>query len=189
MKKQINLNGRTIDYTLRVSRRAKSVRLTIRRDGNVAVTLPWRMSQRFAEKFMVKKSQWVLDMLDRFAKMPGVPLIKGTKKDFLEHRAFAKALAEARIEHFNAIYNVAFNRVSIRNQKTRWGSCSRKGNLNFNYKIALLHPKLADYIIVHELCHLKELNHSKAFWDLVALAVPDHRVLRAELRKGSEAYV
>jgi len=189
MKKQISLNGRIIEYTLKQSRRARMPRLTIQRDGGITVTLPWGTRERFAERFMIQKSQWVIDTLDRFAKMPGIPLIKGTKKDYLLHKAFARALAEARVEHFNGIYNFSFNRVSIRNQKTRWGSCSRKGNLNFNYKIALLHPNLADYIIVHELCHLKELNHSKKFWDLVAIAVPDHRTLRAELRRGREAYL
>jgi len=88
------------------------------------------------------------------------------------------------VEYFNAMYGLRCNRITIRNQKTRWGSCSRKGNLNFNYKIALLPQRLADYIIVHELCHLGEFNHSRKFWALVAQTMPDHVDLRKELKKN-----
>ena len=85
--------------------------------------------------------------------------------------------------YFNGVYKFKFNKVNIRNQKTRWGSCSAKGNINFNYKIALLPERLADYIIVHELCHLGEFNHSRKFWDLVVEAIPDHREIRSELKQ------
>ncbi|PIP23438.1 MAG: hypothetical protein COX90_01110 [Candidatus Nealsonbacteria bacterium CG_4_10_14_0_2_um_filter_38_17] len=70
----------------------------------------------------------------------------------------------------------------MKNQKTRWGSCFKKGNPNFNYKIALLSQRLADYIVVHELCHLGELNHSQKSWNLVAKAVPDYPEIRDELK-------
>jgi len=86
------------------------------------------------------------------------------------------------LEYFNTFYNFKWGRVTIRNQKTRWGSCSKKGNLNFNYKIALLKPSQADYIIVHELCHLKEFNHGKNFWSLVAQTIPDYKEVRSSLR-------
>ena len=117
-------------------------------------------------------------------KFPIRNFAKGNRKDFLAHKERARALAKDRLAYFNGICNLSYGRISIRNQKTRWGSCSRKGNLNFNYKIVLLPPRHADYIIAHELCHLKELNHSKRFWDLVAELIPDHRAIRAELRKG-----
>ena len=92
----------------------------------------------------------------------------------------------ARLTHWNQFYGFTFGRVTIKNHKSRWGSCSKKGNLNFNYKIALLPSELADYIIVHELCHLGEFNHSSRFWALVAKAIPNHRVLRARLRFNRE---
>jgi len=93
-------------------------------------------------------------------------------------------LVKDKIEVFNKIYGlIPLNRIAIRNTKSRWGSCSTKGNLNFNYRIVFLPPKLADYLIVHELCHLKEFNHSKRFWDLVARAVPDYKKLQKELKK------
>ena len=90
-------------------------------------------------------------------------------------------LATERIAHFNKEYGFVFKKISIRNQKTRWGSCSKTGTISFNYKIALLPPQLRDYIIVHELCHVGEMNHSRRFWALVARTIPDYASLRKEL--------
>lgn len=111
-------------------------------------------------------------------------------KTFLLHKESARVLVHSRLEYFADIYRVThghptltYGRVSIRDQKTRWGSCSRRGNLNFNYKIVFLPPHLADYLVVHELCHLLQFDHSTAFWSLVALAVPDYVRCREELRK------
>ena len=104
------------------------------------------------------------------------------KGDYALHKKNARTLAEERLVHFNSLYHFSYDRISIRNQKTRWGSCSKKGNLSFNYRIVLLPPHLADYIIVHELCHLEVFNHSKQFWDMVARTIPAHRELRRELR-------
>jgi predicted metal-dependent hydrolase len=84
--------------------------------------------------------------------------------------------------YFNIFYNVVWKKVTIRNQKTRWGSCSRSGNISFNYKIALLPERLADYVVVHELCHLKEMNHSKQFWNLVAQTLPDYQSIRKQFK-------
>jgi predicted metal-dependent hydrolase len=76
-----------------------------------------------------------------------------------------------------------FKHMSIRSQRTRWGSASSRGNLSFNYRIIYLPPELQDLIIAHELCHLREMNHSPAFWALVEKAVPDYKRLRRELRR------
>lgn len=97
-------------------------------------------------------------------------------------RETARALVHARLEHFNQYYNFTYNKVAIRNQKTRWGSCSNKGNLNFSVRILTLEPDAQDYLIVHELCHLKEFNHSSRFWDLVAQQIPDYKRIRRLLR-------
>ncbi len=83
----------------------------------------------------------------------------------------------------NVHYGFEYKKVAIRDQKRRWGSCSKSGNLNFNYRILFLPPHLADYIIVHELCHLKEFNHGKNFWTLVGQAVPVYESHKQELRR------
>jgi len=112
--------------------------------------------------------------------------VKRVSKKYLENKEKARELVKARLEYFNTFYGYKWGKIAIRNQKTRWGSCSKKGNLNFNYKIVLLPPSYSDYIIVHELCHLEEFNHSENFWNLVAKTIPNWRVIRMNLRKSSQ---
>jgi hypothetical protein len=148
------------------------------------VTAPRNISENVIEQFIIKKSQWIIDKLEYFKNIPGQVFAGAVKKDYRVFKGQALILAQKRIEYFNKIYGLKFNKISIKNQKTRWGSCSIKGNLNFNYKIALLPERLADYIIVHELCHLKEFNHSPKFWSLVFKMVPDYLEARKELKKN-----
>jgi predicted metal-dependent hydrolase len=108
---------------------------------------------------------------------------RGTRKQYLLHKEQARILVKSRLEYFNLYYKFPIKKIFIKNQRSRWGSCSSKGNLNFNYKIALLPPELADYLVVHELCHLGEFNHSSAFWALVAETLPDWENRRAALKK------
>jgi predicted metal-dependent hydrolase len=86
------------------------------------------------------------------------------------------------LEHYNQHYQLQYNRVAIRNTRSRWGSCSSKKNLNFNYRILFLEPELQDYLIVHELCHLQEMNHAPQFWTLVAEQIPDYKACVQRLR-------
>jgi len=88
-----------------------------------------------------------------------------------------------RVRHFNVHYDLPVRKIAIRNQKSRWGSCSKKGNLNFNYKLALMPAEIRDYIIVHEICHLKEFNHGRGFWNLVNETVPTYKEMRKKLRE------
>ena len=103
-------------------------------------------------------------------------------KHYLEHKEEARELVLARLAHYNQHYNFEWKRVAIRNQRRCWGSCSELGNLNFNYKILFLPESIRDYIIVHELCHLKELNHGPQFWALVEEQVPEYKNIVKELR-------
>ncbi len=104
------------------------------------------------------------------------------REKYLQYKEVARVLVLERLAIYNQIYQYKYNRISIRDQKTRWGSCSSKGNINFNYKIALLPTHLADYIVVHELCHVGEMNHSSRFWDLVARTIPNYLECRAQLK-------
>lgn len=98
------------------------------------------------------------------------------------HKEYARSLILERLAYWNQFYGVTYNRVAIRDQRSRWGSCSTKGNLNFNYRIAFLAPELRDYIIVHELCHRIEFNHSPAFWAHVARTIPTYYACIQHLR-------
>jgi predicted metal-dependent hydrolase len=135
---------------------------------------------------MKKKAEWIVSTFDKLALMS--PVASEDTRDntgllYETHKGQARVLAHERVTHFNAFYGFTWNRISIRNQKTRWGSCSAKGNLNFSYKLALLPPHLSDYIVVHELCHLKEFNHGDTFWSLVEQTIPNHKALRKELNE------
>lgn len=102
---------------------------------------------------------------------------------YLKHKEQARALVKERLEFFNAHYQFSYGRVAIKDQRTRWGSCSSKGNLNFSYRLVFLPAECVDYVIVHELCHLKEFNHSPRFWALVAQTIPNYKKLRAQIQK------
>lgn len=184
MKRQIELHERKVPYTLKVSKRAKRLRLAIYCNGAFVVTAPKDLEQSLVEKFIIKKSQWVLDKIDYFSVFAKSLKVKNTKADFLKYKEQAQALAEQKVDQFNKIYGFKYHQINIKDQKTRWGSCSKKGNLNFNYKIALLPEKLAEYIVVHELCHLGEFNHSQKFWNLVARGMPDYLEIKEELKRS-----
>ncbi len=106
-----------------------------------------------------------------------------SKTEFKEHSAVARAIVHERLAHFNRHYKLHYKKVFIRNTRTRWGTCSTLGNLSFNYRIVRLPPILQDYIVVHELCHLVHMNHSKEFWNVVAQTVPDWKARRKALQK------
>lgn len=179
MKKN-NILG--IPYTMRKSSRARYMRLAVYPGGALVVVAPSRVPLAHIERFIVKKADWILRTTLRMSKFKKPILGRGGRKEYLAYKDTAFALAHSRLEHFNQTYGFAIGAISIRNQKTRWGSCSKRGNLNFNYKIALLPAHLCDYIIVHELCHLGEFNHKEKFWALMEQSLPNYTQLRAELK-------
>ena len=107
---------------------------------------------------------------------------RGTRAHYMANKEAARAFVHARLARFNQYYGYSLRKVFIKNLCSRWGSASSRGNLNFNYKIMLLPPGVADYVVVHELCHLQEFNHSPAFWALVAQTIPNYKTLRKALR-------
>lgn len=108
--------------------------------------------------------------------------LAGPPAEYRRHKESARQFVRQRLAQLNQAYGFSYRRIAIRNNATRWGSCSKQGNLNFHYKVVLLAQPLADYVLVHELCHLKELNHSRRFWELVARTIPHYRQQRAALR-------
>lgn len=184
MKKHIALQNKQVTYTLRKSKRARRMRLAVYCDGSIVVTTPYDLKESVAERFIKEKTDWLFSKIAFFKQFKGHAITRYSVEDYLKYKDRAYELAIGRVHCFNKIYKYRFNRINIKNQKTRWGSCSKKGNLNFNYKIALLPERLSDYIIVHELCHLGEFNHSKKFWSLVAKAIPDYAKIKDELKRS-----
>lgn len=109
--------------------------------------------------------------------------LRGRTAHYEKHKETAREVILQKLMQFNQHYGLTYGRVAIRNQRSRWGSCSKKGNLNFHYRIAFLSEELLDYVIVHELCHLKIFNHGKDFWTLVGETIADHKSRRKALQK------
>ena len=102
-------------------------------------------------------------------------------------RERARALITARVEHWAGLLDVKYGRIAIKGHRTLWGSCSRRGNLNFNWRLAAAPPEALDYVVIHELCHLREMNHSRAFWAHVAAACPAYKRHRRWLKDNCAA--
>lgn len=174
----------TFTPIVRRSARARRLSVTVYPDLRVALTVPSRVSDAAAARFLAERRAWVESRLARFRALPPPLTPKGGRRDYLKMKEAARALVTERLRYFNQFYGFAWTRVTIRNQKSRWGSCSRRGGLSFNYRLAHLPLRLADYVVVHELCHLREMNHGPRFWALVGKALPDHEARRRELRGG-----
>jgi len=181
-KRKININGKEIKYTFKRTRGSKSVKLAVYQDGRFVITAPKWYPVYVVNKFIEEKAQWIFERV----KDIDFDLLHDKKEaedaNYKKSVKLARAVIHSRLEFFNRYYNFVYKRVAIKNQKTCWGSCSQNANLNFNYKIVNLPDEMRDYVIVHELCHLQELNHSQKFWLLVSKTVPNYRTLRRKLR-------
>ncbi len=173
----------TPSYTLKHRLGTRRIRLTVRSNGQVVVTAPRRAPKEMIDTFVAEQAAWIEQTVATLAKKKqAIPAPPGMQTSYLACKARAMKLVKARIAVYNKYYGFTVKRVVIKNHSSKWGSCSSKGNLNFNYRILFLPETLVDYIVVHELCHLKEMNHSKAFWALVKQTVPYHEARRKELR-------
>jgi predicted metal-dependent hydrolase len=182
MKEKLSIGGQLIEYTVQRSLRSRSISISVTEEGKLRLSYPWRVSDAAAHSFVQKKAEWILKKVSE-ARSLDLTHISLTRSTGARLKKETKTLVILRLQYFNQFYGYTYNKITIRNQKSRWGSCSKKGNLNFNYKLAALPAELSDYIVVHELCHLGQFDHSKKFWELVARTIPDWKKKREELRK------
>lgn len=157
----------------------KTVAIQVNADLSVTMKVPLQATKKDIEKILKEKESWILKHQTDIARKKEEYEAKcGPKLTYAEIQELAdKALKyiPKRAAYFAPIIGVKYGRITIRNQKTRWGSCSSKGNLNFNCLLMLAPPEVIDYVVVHELCHRKEMNHSAAFWNEVAKVIPDYK--------------
>ncbi|OJI06527.1 hypothetical protein BK004_03225 [bacterium CG10_46_32] len=179
--KIVLLESPAVSCTLKKVRRSRSFRINVHQDGRVVVTAPYWESFRAMERFLGEQREWLTQQINRIQHIPQL-VPSGGVEHYRTHREQARVFIHEILERLNREYGFTYKRVSIRNQQTRWGSCSSKGNLNFSYKLLFLPQTHAEYVVAHELCHLKELNHSPAFWRLVEQAIPDYRDIRHKLK-------
>lgn len=173
-----------MNLIIKKSRKTKRIRISVHPDGKVIVSAPWIMPDVFVRRFVASKADWIKEKLEYFAKHTiAKSELLPRQRMTLANKKLALDLVQNRLKHFNQFYNFEYKNITIRNQKTRWGSCSRKKNLNFNYKILFLKPEQQDYIVVHELCHLSQMNHGPKFWELVVQQIPDYKNIRASIKK------
>lgn len=173
-----------IKCKVRKMKAAKKMTLSIQSEEEILLTIPRWVTYKSATDFLREKKDWILRHAEKIKKSGASSLMQiGDRSDYLQNKEKARKFVEDRIKHFNEIYNFEYKRIAIRDQKTRWGSCSGQGNLNFNYRIIFLTAEQANYLVVHELCHLGELNHSKRFWQLVEKAIPEYKEVSRDLRR------
>jgi predicted metal-dependent hydrolase len=183
MKKEIVLGGKKVFYSVKPSRRGRYLRMVIEPDGEIVVSVPHPMFEGMVAGFLRQKAKWILKHLEQVKTTEGRTVIKHSKRDYEKNKTTFLRLVEERLKFFNTFYQLPYGRISIRNQTSLWGSCTRAGNLQFNYKLIHLPKRSMDYVIVHELCHVREHNHSARFWSLVARMIPDYKTIRKSLHK------
>lgn len=181
MKKQITINNEIFCYQLRSSKKARRVRLAVCTNGEVVLTKPFFVPLLFAERFLIKKIDWIKKALAK-KNASEVRIPRRHRQAYLKYKENTRRFVHQALEKYNQVYNYNYKSIRIKNQKTRWGSCSQGGNLNFSYRLIHMPERMAEYIVVHELCHLQELNHSKKFWQLVAITFPDYKKIEKQLR-------
>ena len=170
----------------------KTIAIQVTRDGRVLVRSPRRCSRSYIDNFVSQNEGWVLKHLARAkeqeekkksASSSHPPLSEKDRSRYIE---IARDIFTRKTKYYARIMGVTYGRISIREQKTRWGSCSSKGNLNFNWRLILAPEEVLDYVVVHELVHRREMNHSKAFYAIVESVLPDYRRAWKWLRENGQ---
>lgn len=181
----------TLPYKIVKSKR-KTYAISITEDAEIIVRVPYRAGKEQIAQLVEEKSLWLithyLKICEKKNNRPDSGL-SAVQRNALEERykEAARSYIPQRTAYYQTITGGEYHRITIRDQKTRWGSCSSKGTLSFNWRLMLAPPAILDYVVVHELCHLTHMNHSPAFWQAVEAAYPDYRSARAWLKEhGSE---
>ena len=171
----------------------KTIAIEVRQDLRVIVRAPKRASNREIMKFVEQKQDWIAKHLAymqiRYEETRRVKEKQFTDDDIRKMKDEAKRVIPDRVKYYAGIMGVTFGKITIKNQKPRWGSCSSKGNLNFNCLLMLTPDKVRDYVVIHELCHLKQMNHSKMFWAEVEKVMPDYKVYRQWLSRNGNMLI
>ena len=169
----------------------RTTALQVTPDGRVIVRAPKRCPRSFIEAFVRQKEDWVMRQLARFEKQrkehPAPERPPLSDKDRARYISIARDIFTRKTAYYARIMGVSYGRIAIREQKTRWGSCSSKGNLNFNWRLILVPEEVLDYVVVHELAHRREMNHSKAFYAIVESVLPEYRQARRWLREHGDS--
>jgi len=161
------------------SSKAKYLRITIKHDKTITVTVPKKGNLHEAKEFLLSKTSWIqkhLRKIDRYADFREIP-------DLDIDLEKAQTDLFNRLNYFSKKYSFPYNRAAFRRQKTRWGSCSGKNNINLNINLVMLPQELQDYVLLHELAHTKYKNHGREFWAELDRLAGDARKLRREMRK------
>ena len=157
----------------------KTVAIRVNADLSITVRAPRYATQKDIERILKEKEPWIRKHMERLQeeKLRGedTSIEKLTEEEIKRLAEEALTIIPERVKYFADVVGVTYGRITIRNQKTRWGSCSSKGNLNFNCLLMLAPKEVMDYVVVHELCHRKEMNHSKAFWSEVEKVLPNYK--------------
>lgn len=162
----------------------KTLAIQINPDLSVTVRAPMYAPQSDIERILREKEGWIQKHIEKIREQEANKKeIQGesVESEYLTNEEIKKLADKAlqyipkRVSYFAKQIGVTYGKITIRNQKTRWGSCSSKGNLNFNCLLMLTPPEVIDYVVVHELCHRKEMNHSEAFWAEVEKVIPDYK--------------
>ena len=173
-----------MDYQIIRSRR-KTIAIQLTPAGEILVRCPKYMHSGEIARFVQSKAPWIEAHLSKLP--PAQPRL--TEGELKALAAQAKEDLPRRAAHYAPLIGVNFASLTIRSQKSRWGSCSAKGNLNFNCLLMLTPPEVRDYVVVHELCHRIEMNHSPAFWALVEKTLPHYRVQKQWLKENGTALI
>lgn len=188
----MDLDDKTHIEVIRSKR--KTLAIEIRPDMRVVVRAPEKIPQNEIMKFVEEKQNWIKKHLvqmyfkaEEIKKQKKEPALTNAEIEKLCQKALS--VIPDKVKYYAEIMGVTYGRITIRNQKTRWGSCSSKGNLNFNCLLMLMPDKVLDYVVVHELCHLKQMNHSKKFWKEVERYMPDYKNYKKWLNENGGALI